>query len=151
MVPPVSLPAGLGDNHMNPLLYLLGQQAAPEAAQGSIDVVGNRARPETTSEGLSLNNARAVMDREADIKETEEASQRRGMFGMKGTLRDVIGVLGDAFLIQSGNAPIYAPTRRRERISDAMAGFTQGGQEALNAAERVGYYDPGMAGIRYSN
>ncbi len=130
---------------MNPLIYLLmGQQAGAPAAvpQGSIDVVGNRARPESMNEGLSINNSRAVMDREADIKETEAASDRRGMFGMKGTLRDVVGILGDAFLIQSGNSPIYMPTRQRERISDAQAGFSQGGQETLDAAERVGYYDP---------
>ena len=132
---------------MNPLFALLGQAAAPQAAsgpldeyQGQIDVVGNSSKGDPTNyDDYVLNNAPAVIGREQDIKQTEEASDRRGMFGMRGTLRDVLGVLGDAFLVQSGNNPMYAPTRQRERVSDAMAGFTV---DPVGASERVAYYDP---------
>jgi hypothetical protein len=56
------------------------------------------------------------------------------MFGMKGTLRDVLGLFGDALLTGSGNKPIYGPVRQQERISDAMVGFGQGNDEADRAA-----------------
>ena len=129
---------------MNPLFALLGQAAAPQAAsgpldeyQGQIDVVGNSSKGDPTNyDDYVLNNAPAVIGREQDIKQTEEASDRRGMFGMRGTLRDVLGVLGDAFLVQSGNNPMYAPTRQRERVSDAMAGSTV---DPVGASERVAY------------
>lgn len=89
----------------------------------------------------NVNNEDAVMGRQADVRKTEEASTRRGMFGMRGTLRDVLGVLGDAFLVQSGKNPMYAPTRQREKISDAMAGYTV---DPVGAAERVSFYDPAL-------
>jgi hypothetical protein len=132
---------------MNPLMMLLGQQAgapaAEDAYQGNIPVERNRHRGTggAAYDDYALNNVPAVTGRQADITQTEEASDRRGMFGMKGTLRDVIGLVGDAFLMQSGNNPVYAPTRQRERISDAWAGASE---KPIAAAERVGYYDAGM-------
>lgn len=45
------------------------------------------------------------------------------LIGAKGTLRDVLGTLGDAFLIQSGHQPIHAEQRYREQIANAAAGF----------------------------
>lgn len=52
-------------------------------------------------------------------------NQHKGMFGVKGTMRDILGMMGDAFLTQSGNKSVYAPQRQQEKISDAMAGFSQ--------------------------
>lgn len=147
---------------MNPLIALLSQVAGTNTGvnpdlqgtpyippsydgeyQGQIDVTAGRdgAKPTAKYDDYVLNNAPAVLAREQDIKQTEEASDRRGMFGTRGTLRDILGVLGDAFLVQSGNNPMYAPTRRREQISDAQAGWTV---DPVAAAERVGYYDPAM-------
>lgn len=40
-----------------------------------------------------------------------------------GTLRNILGTLGDAFLIQSGHAPIHAQQRYNEQIANAAAGF----------------------------
>lgn len=54
------------------------------------------------------------------------APERKGMFGIKGTLRDVLGLVGDAFLVQSGNNPIYRTTREKERVSDALIGMGPG-------------------------
>jgi len=76
--------------------------------------------------------------------------QRRGMFGMRGTLRDIVGTLGDAFLVQGGNDPMYAPQRQRERASDAMAGFTNADPRAQMAAiERLAQVDPAAASSLY--
>lgn len=46
-----------------------------------------------------------------------------GMFGVKGSLRNILGVLGDAMLIQSGHNPMYRPEMQGEKVSDAMTGF----------------------------
>lgn len=47
--------------------------------------------------------------------------QHKGMFGISGTGRDILGVLGDAFLLNSGLKPIYHPQRQSEKIGDAWA------------------------------
>lgn len=49
--------------------------------------------------------------------------QHTGMFGVKGTLRNVLGLLGDAMLVQHGNQPVYKPRLQQEQIADAMTGF----------------------------
>lgn len=63
------------------------------------------------------------------------------LLGIKGKARDVIGNIGDAFLVQSGNAPIYAPHQRRENINEAMFGFAD---NPLEAMKRVSEIDPAM-------
>ena len=75
----------------------------------------------------------------------EEIIPRKGMFGVKGTLRDVIGTLGDAFLMNRGQDARYQPYREQEKLGDAMSGFTQGGEETLQAIERVAARDPALA------
>lgn len=79
----------------------------------------------------------------------ENAPKRKGMFGTKGTLRDVLGVLGDAFLVQSGNDPMYAPARQREKMGDAMSGFTESPEAAMAAIERMAQVDPAAAQQMY--
>lgn len=139
---------------MNPLLVLLGQQAGVPIAEDSLPPVGNTilvkgnrgtkysAEDDPDLGTRLLGNTPAIEAAGQAIQRGQEVSDRRGMFGMKGTLRDVLGVLGDAFLVQSGNAPIYAPRRRQEQISDAMAGYAD---KPLEAIERVAYYDSEMA------
>lgn len=62
---------------------------------------------------------------------------RRGLFGTRGTLRDVLGTIGDAFLTANGGDATYAPQRERERLADAMVGFTRNRDAAIAAAERM--------------
>lgn len=82
----------------------------------------------------------------------ENRPERKGMFGMKGTLRDVVGILGDAFLVQGGGKAMYLPQRQLERKSDAIVGMTAGMDRTdpataayLNAIERMAYEDPAAA------
>lgn len=143
---------------MNPLLKLLQQSAGqvvaggpyntpginpgapgPEVLQDEILVNGVLNREPTAPqvdpyEGMNLNNRDAILERDAAAESTRDASQRRGMFGLKGTLRDVLGTIGDAFLVQGGGKAVYAPTRERERLGDAMAGYTR---DPMAAAERA--------------
>ncbi len=157
MVQLFSNPTGGGDPSASKLgTSSLGNQSlldqlvaptyAPQETQGNpIEVVADTpvsGNVRTVAE--DPNAGRAVPD-----VSTEEVTPRTGMFGVKGTLRDIIGTLGDAFLIQSGNAPMYAPRRREERIGDAMRGAAQGSpDDMIAAAERLyalGYVDQGNA------
>lgn len=78
----------------------------------------------------------ATLIRASEAANNPNIPQRKGMFGVKGTLRDVLGLVGDSLLIGAGNKPIYAPTREQERLSDAMVGYTNNPKAAI---ERVSY------------
>jgi hypothetical protein len=51
-----------------------------------------------------------------------------------GNLRNIIGALGDAFLVQSGNDPTYGPRKERERMGAAMAGYNPEDSNSVQAA-----------------
>lgn len=107
-----------------------------------IEVNANR-RPSVSPTDLiprSLGNREFVEER--DQANANNEGQHKGMFGVKGTLRDVLGLLGDSLLVGSGRESIYDKVRERERLSDAMAGFTQ---DYNGAAERVAAYSPKLA------
>ena len=134
-----------------PLAQLLGlAQAAPGAVAGPLDEIeetedeivvdANRMDP------YALENPQAITQRDMAAQQARETSDHRGMFGTRGTLRDVLGVVGDASLVQSGNKPMYAPVRQQERISDAMAGFTE---NPMAAIERVAGEHPELARQMY--
>lgn len=78
--------------------------------------------------------------------QNEKASGRRGMFGIKGTLRDVLGFVGDTLSVADGGEMNYVPRRERERASDAMAGFTD---NPLAAIERLANINPELAQEAY--
>ena len=48
-----------------------------------------------------------------------------------GTLRNVLGTLGDAFLIQAGHQPAYAAQQYRQQIANAAAGMDTNPQAAI--------------------
>lgn len=60
--------------------------------------------------------------------------EHKGMFGIKGTFRDILGVLGDS--LNRGD-PIYSNQRRNEKYSDAMAGFGENPLAAIQKAYGV--------------
>ena len=65
--------------------------------------------------------------------------EHKGVFGVKGTLRNILGVLGDAFLVQSGNKPVYQQRRALEKEGDAMEGFVD---NPLAAIQRLAGENP---------
>lgn len=146
---------------MNPLLSLLfGQQASPTMAQPGLEqaeavtpegapivVTGQQERPTAVLdrdpyEDFVLNNSDAIRERDAALRDGQQAANRSGMFGTRGTLRDVLGVVGDAFLMQAGRDPLYRMTREQENLSDAMAGYTV---DPWAAAERMAGVSPAAA------
>lgn len=132
----------------NPMAGLLGlAQASAVGAPSPLDEQPNEGLvvEAETMDPYAYENPGSVARRDIGLESGREASDHRGMFGTKGTLRDILGLVGDAFLIQSGNDPIYKPRRDQERLSDAMAGFTEGGDAALAAIERVAGVNPAAA------
>lgn len=131
---------------VNPLARLFGFQ---EGGEGGVQMGEGNVDPRTinvaantpvagdvqtvTPDPPAMGNVASLLEAQAAM---ENAPQRKGMFGMKGTLRDVVGLLGDAFLVQGGGKALYGPQRERERLADAMTGFTQQPQAA---SERVAY------------
>lgn len=95
---------------------------------------------ESTAPDLS-NSDWAVAANKAK-EENDREVVHKGMFGVKGTLREVLGLVGDAFLVGAGNKPIYMPQRQREREGDAMAGMTQAPRAAV---ERMTAVNPELA------
>lgn len=77
----------------------------------------------------------------------QNVPERSGMFGTRGTLRDILGTLGDAFLLQSGNKAMYAPQRELERNQDALSGFTANPAAAVERLAQFG--DPEFAAKLY--
>lgn len=71
----------------------------------------------------------------ADIAVTRP-DPHKGMFGVKGTLRDILGTLGDAFLVNAGRDPVYSPRRQAEKYSDAI-GSDFNTENAMNAVDRL--------------
>lgn len=154
--------AGSQGNSEDPLAKLFGFQneETPRFGQGSqgqpggqmsmtdeenidprtIEVNANnpqrRGQMQTTveEEPLRLGNVDLLLEAQAA---GENAPQRKGgYFGTKGTLRNILGAVSDAFLVQGGADARYAPLREREKMADAMTGYTQNPQAA---AERMAY------------
>ncbi len=123
-LPPSAAPA--------PMIAPNAPAAAPSQAPENVDpntiTVANKG---SSGEAPNYGN-RDVLDEAANA--AKNAPARHGMFGTKGTLRDILGTLGDAFLVQSGNKAVYAPHRAAEKESDQLAGFTQ---DPMAAIERL--------------
>lgn len=135
---------------MNPLSYLLQavgiQHPAAQTPDGGDITVTARPPQMTNSQDAQPipvgNRAQLqdIMDAQAN------APVHKGLFGQKGTLRDVLGAVGDAFLMQAGHNPVYHDRRDQEKTQDALVGFTQNPQAAF---ERVAAVNPDLAGKLY--
>lgn len=75
----------------------------------------------------------------APQKAAANMSDPTGLFGIKGDFRDILGTVGDAFLIQSGNNPIYHPQRKDEQRAAAMQTFVDNPLEAVKQMSQAGF------------
>jgi len=138
------------------LLSLIGQAIGGPAAEEIPTIVVNGEKPASKPAAKPLQPLLAETDprlREELAGRAANYPERKGkLFGTKGTLRDVLGTLGDAFLVQSGNKAVYGPRRDQERLSDALAGLYTGNEsEQLAALEQASYENPEMAQQIYSD
>jgi len=149
---------------MNPLLSLLmGSQGASELGvfnsenpeENEIPVLGDPLRPpekrpitypelvqQEVPDNFILGNDRAVAQARMAEESTNRASDRKSLFGARGTLRDVLGTLGDFFLVGGGGSPMYYPMREREKWADALQGMTAGPEAERAAFERAMRINP---------
>lgn len=58
-------------------------------------------------------------------------------FGAGSTLGNIIGTLGDAFLVGQGRRPIYQDRLARKNEADALEGFTENPLEAIKRLSRI--------------
>jgi len=71
-----------------------------------------------------------------DIQVQSPQTVHKGMFGIKGTFRDILGTLGDAL----SGSDIYRGKRREEKYSDALGeDFLDNPQNALDRLQQAGF------------
>ncbi len=120
----------------------------PLLAQG----VGAAVQPQTDPDAIYATGRQAPVYQDdpaprplgnrSAIEESAQAKanspQHKGMFGVRGTLRDVLGMLGDSFLLGTGRKSIYSPQRDEEKRGDALSGFTQDPMAAIERLTQAG-------------
>jgi len=115
-----------------------------------IPVTGHRTKqapqPDPTGVPLNIGMGSVVSPQDMYNLQNPQVVDHRGMFGTRGTLRDVLGTIGDALLMQGGHQAIYRPQRQQEQIADAMVGFNSTIPDVQRAAiARVGLRNPELA------
>jgi hypothetical protein len=128
---------------------------SPNPEENRIDVRGDPVKPpkkqpvtypeivqQQVPDDFVLGNDRAVAQARMAEESTNRASDRKGLFGTRGTLRDILGTLGDFFLVGGGGNPMYAPMREREKWADALQGMTAGPEAERAAFERAMRINP---------
>jgi hypothetical protein len=111
------------------------RQADPRPVSRNPSYTDPPERPEITPRYV-LNDDR-MPPTEEEMKEI--IPRRNGYWGTKGTLRNILGTLSDAFLVQGGGEAEYKNLRDRERMSDAMYGFTDNPQQAMERLAAQGF------------
>lgn len=95
-----------------------------------------------TPPGLNYDNSRSVAAVQAanDANPARGGSANPGLYGLlpqglqHGTLRNVLGALGDAFLVQAGHDPEYANNMARQNSGNAIAGMNMNDPNSVQAA-----------------
>lgn len=111
--------------------------------------------PPSTSQGVTQSPTGATQnyDNSGDVQalhqwvqnnQPQGGSDNPGVFGLlppgaqHGTLRNVLGAIGDAFLLQGDKQPMYAQRMARQQIGDAMAGYETNPQAAIERVAATG-------------
>lgn len=111
------------------------QMDAPQAPSGTSQ--------DATPPGLNYNNSRqagAVQDALDGEPALRGGSANPGIYGIlpknlqHGTLRNVLGALGDAFLVGSGHDAQYRPRMENQSIGAALAGYNPEDPDSVQAA-----------------
>lgn len=119
---------------------------------GLTDLLSHPAIQQALTQPNSMAAGQAPMESQGEDMVAEARPIHKGIFGIHGTARNILGVLGDAFLTQAGRNPIYAPARDREKMSDALGGsedFVTNPLAAIQRFIKAGY--PEQAQQLYSS
>ena len=108
---------------------------------------------------LNYNNTRdvqAVQDSLAGAPRIDGGTDR-GLWGMlphqvsHGALRDVLGAVGDAFLMHAGQQPMYQNRVDQRTIGQAMAGYANNPQAAIERVMATGVPGSDKMGVDMEN
>ena len=75
------------------------------------------------------------------LPNTQVTPDHAGMFGIKGTFRDILGILGDSMLAANGGQAIYRPQREKEKYGDATIGMAEDPRQAVKNLSAAGFGD----------
>jgi len=134
---------------MNLLQMLLAGQdgLSPDASPEEIQVVASkRSASGMTSNSDTAQNMEPNASRRK-IPGEPAGGNRAGRFGVRGTLRDILGTLGDAFAAQAGDKPVYSGRRQQEREMDALG--KDWTSDPMAAADRMANANPDTAQDMY--
>lgn len=71
------------------------------------------------------------------VEQPRQLNEHKGLFGLKGTARNVLGTIGDALLINSGAPPLFRQQVQREEQEDALADYNTDPEGAINRLAKV--------------
>jgi len=135
-----------GIGAMNPGQGIPAPQGALDAPPGQGEAI-----PEGTGDVIDVNGVRPTrppapepMDEEVlnfgnNQYIEEAAAARENVPNKPGKLRNILGTIGDAFLINGGADAIWAPKQERRKMGNAMAGFTRNPSDAAERMAAGGY------------
>lgn len=100
---------------------------------GGLSSISQAQQPsgQTFGDGTSVGGPGGPLSANGQPSEETPYEQPTGLFGIKGTMRDILGSLGDALLIGQGGKAIYSPQRKQEKMAEAMHGYEQDPQAAI--------------------
>lgn len=123
---------GLGSKDIQPIPATT-DASTPSAGLSGVDVVAPKTVVNTPGGASAYNNLPEVAAIQDVASQYPQAKNNHlglanmitsgGQPGGGITLRNLLGTLGDAFLIQGGAQPLHAQQAQREQIADAAAGF----------------------------
>ncbi len=65
--------------------------------------------------------------------------EHKGIFGLKGTWRDIVGGIGDTLVMSKGGDPLYMQRRDKEKIGDITANFANDPELTIQTLHQNGY------------
>lgn len=127
------------NNLVNPLL---ASQIVRQAQTNTADIPGVGRINLPQGAGNPMGDLVQPEEPVHDIGQVTRPEPRKGIFGVKGTLRDILGYVGDAFLMNAGQKAIYGPGRQQERVSDAIGtDFADNPEAAVQRLYEAGFAD----------
>lgn len=104
------------------------------------DDMGATQKPQEVPFNYDNSRAAAAVNQAQGANHPLGGSANPGIYGLlpekmqHGTLRNVLGAIGDAFLVQSGHDPQYRPRMERQEIGQALAGYDPEDPASVQAA-----------------
>ena len=141
--------AGQVPASLAPIVAATQNSSAPPAAPASpvptdeVQVTARKPNPPPIQYNNS-SDVRALQTAEDRAPPVQGGGDNPGLWGLlpqnvqHGTLRNVLGALGDAFLIHAGHAPMYEQRMQNKEIGQAMAGYANNPQAAIERVAGTG-------------